>query len=96
MKTEIPADEPETFRQYLARKLLPYKAARPKLAWDKENRGQGIFPGKNAEKRQRRAAHAMDRLAQIRAFRRGAVPDGLGASDHHVPKLKHVPADVFE
>lgn len=80
----------ENFRQYLARKLLPYKAREPKESWNRRNRGEGMFPGKNQEKRARRAAHALDRLAHIR------WTNGMHGNGGRTPKLKRVPAYVFE
>lgn len=80
----------ETFREYLVRRLLPYKAKVPKniVPWD-ENRGGGTFRDKNEKKRQIRAAEKVDRIAHIAYWRR------LG-NERHVPKLKRVPAWIFE
>jgi len=82
---------PETFREYLARKLLPFKtvAADGLEPWDRMNRGANTFRGKNQKKRERRAAAKLDRLAAIRYYRRVLGFD-------HVPKLKRYPAVIFE
>lgn len=84
----------ETFQQYLLRRRTPGVKA-PKLSWDSRNRGEGLRSlgghghSLNDRKRRLRAAYKIDRLAHIRWFREHGVP-------FHVPKMKRVPAFVFE
>ena len=89
--TEAIDKRPETFREYLMRRLLSYKpkAAKGIEAWDSMNRGGGAYRRKNEAKRQARAAARLDRLAAIRYYRRVLGND-------HVPKLKRYPAVIFE
>ena len=77
------------FQQYLWWKRNP-KMAKKEDSWHRVNFGRGVptSEGKNFKKRIAREAHRIDRLAQIRAFRLD--------SDAHVPKLKRIPAEVFE
>jgi hypothetical protein len=88
--SEIKDKRNETFREYLTRRLLPYKpkAAKHLIPWD-ENRGGGTYRNKNEHKRQQRAARKIDRLAHIAYERRNG-------NESHVPKLKRVPAHIFE
>lgn len=81
----------ETFAAYIVRKCFTH-TKEPKEAWNKRNRGEGVYRGRNQMKRDVKAAHAIDRLAHIRWMR---SPFG-GNSERHVPKLKRVPREIFE
>lgn len=87
----------ETFRQHLARLRTYCKILRAEphvVTWESRNHGEGLNQGfgKNLRKRTDRHARKLNRLAHIRFMR---SPYG-GSSLAHCPKLKRVPASVFE